>query len=500
MEISEKASSLLGRLREETGAAIRECKRMKRPFVELAFIYFLGISAILRANFNYIDDMGRAYSGYKGWENFSRHMNMFLSGLIHADSFLTDISPLPQLIAVLLLVLSGIMVIYCVYGPETPSAWSVIAVVPLGLSPYFLECLSYKYDAPYMALSILASIVPVLLERYGSMVYIISVMLGELIVCTTYQASVGLFPMIVIWLGLLRWNRKEPLARIVSFFLDSVIGFFAALLTFQLFLRGGYSGYVDMSLPPLNRVFTVIAQNYQKYFSLVFSDWKDGWLALTAILCVLFLYTVVRASKQKRAAALVVSIVALAVMLLLSFGLYPAFEKPLFDPRAMYGFGVFIALTAVTAVAGNGRHRIKLSGIVSFILSWCFFVFAFTYGNALFVQKTYTDFRIQLVIDDLKSPDIVPLDGEKTIQIVGTIGHAPSLLAMPQDYQILNRLVPVTFCENWWWGQYGIQNYYGLRNLKWETTDFRPEEFPVLADSIYHTIRGDGEHLFIVLK
>lgn len=35
----------------------------------------------------------------------------------------------------------------------------MIAVVPLGICPYFLECLSYQYDAPYVALSVLLCVV-----------------------------------------------------------------------------------------------------------------------------------------------------------------------------------------------------------------------------------------------------------------------------------------------------------------------------------------------------
>lgn len=41
----------------------------------------------------------------------------------------------------------------------------IAAVVPLGLSPWFLECFSYKFDSPYMALSVLASVIPFIFGR-----------------------------------------------------------------------------------------------------------------------------------------------------------------------------------------------------------------------------------------------------------------------------------------------------------------------------------------------
>ncbi len=498
-DLVKRLDPVFSKIRGEVNPAIQECRKMKKPFTILFFIYLLGISAILRANFNYIDDMGRVYSGYKGWENFSRHTNMFLSGLLHADNYLTDISPLPQLLAVVLLVLTSMAVLYIISGTTEISLWSVIAVIPLGLSPYFLECISYKYDAPYMALSIFASVVPLLFYRRGSIPYLTASILGMLIVCTTYQAAVGLFPMMVILASLLRWNQKEPLVKIASFILDSLISFVVALLLFQLFLRNGYSGYVDMSLPPMNQLFSVITQNYAHYFSLIKEDLKTGWLFLIAVLCILFLYVNVRNSEQNKTAAFCVSSGAMLVMLLLSFGVYPAFQKPLFDPRAMFGFGVFIALVAVVATTGQ-LYTVKLSKIICLILSWCFFVFAFTYGNALYAQKKYTDFRIQMVVDDLKSTEVMMADNQKKVEIIGSIGHAPALKNMPQDYQILNRLVPITFQGNWHWGRFGIQNYYGLKNLEWTAVDAAPEDLPVIADSIYHTIRANQDNIIIVLK
>lgn len=78
-------------------------KFLAKPFIILAFIYCLGIVSIIRANFNYIDDLGRVSDGYRGWMNWSRYISEGLSVLIHTDSRLMDISPLPQILACLIL-------------------------------------------------------------------------------------------------------------------------------------------------------------------------------------------------------------------------------------------------------------------------------------------------------------------------------------------------------------------------------------------------------------
>ena len=67
-------------------------------FLILLIIYGIAYFSIFRANFNYIDDMGRVAFGYQNWDNFSRYISNFLSRFIHSSSYLTDISPLTQII------------------------------------------------------------------------------------------------------------------------------------------------------------------------------------------------------------------------------------------------------------------------------------------------------------------------------------------------------------------------------------------------------------------
>lgn len=110
---------------------------MAKPFIILAFIYCLGIVSIIRANFNYIDDLGRVSDGYRGWMNWSRYISEGFSVLIHTDSRLMDISPLSQILACLILAFASVILIYVFTEKEQISKWNILAVLPLGLSPYF---------------------------------------------------------------------------------------------------------------------------------------------------------------------------------------------------------------------------------------------------------------------------------------------------------------------------------------------------------------------------
>lgn len=189
---------------------------LRKSAVRLTIVFMIGIIAILRANFNYYDDMGRITYGYKGFDNFSRYISYYGASVIHADSYLTDVSPLPQLLAAGILGVSGAIAIYIISGKKESSYWEIIAAIPLGLSPFFLECLSYKFDAPYMAFSVLAAVFPLLFYKNGYFKYSVWVVIGTLAVCMSYQAASGIFPVLVIIIALKRWNDNDELKDILT--------------------------------------------------------------------------------------------------------------------------------------------------------------------------------------------------------------------------------------------------------------------------------------------
>ncbi len=401
--------------------------------------------------------MGRVANGSGGWTNYSRFLTEALSNFVHMDRYLTDVSPLPQLIAVLFLAASGILLLYAVYERTCFSLWELIAVIPLGLNPYFLECISYKYDAPYMALSILGAILPFLYKKKNGAVWICASAIGSIIVCTTYQASAGIYPMIVILLMFRMWCRKESVKRIGIFCLQSAAGFCLGMAFFKLF-----------------------------------------WILLVFALAVGFLWTAVRSSGRNRIFSAALAAISLFLMGIICFGIYPALGKTLFAPRAMYGFGVLIALLGGCAVEDCGGTLFRAP---SFLLSLAFFVFALTYGNALYSQKEYTDFRIQMVIEDMNDMELFLSEEPVVVQITGMIGYSPVIRNMPQNYNILNRLIPITFQGGWWWGQAGFYQYYDLKNVTGDpSVDLTTYDLPVLEEHMYHVIWGKDTYILIELK
>lgn len=499
-----------------------------KPTLVMFLIYLLGISAIVLTNVHYADDVARTNYGYAGWSAFSRYSSTVLSHGIHADNYLTNIAPLPQILAALILAVSSVILVCMVSGREifekTWTKWilKLVAVVPLALCPYMLECLSYQYDAVYMALSIFFVVMPFLFYRQEKWKFVLASVVGILGVCTTYQASIGIYPMLLIFIVMKDWSlgiqkNKEIVKNIVI----SAAVFLATLLVFQKVLMTTRDVYVSNEIPEISDFFPPLLQHLGHYFELVFSDFRLLWLVLIGVLMILFVILYVVRAKKNKILACVFGVIGLFLMVLMTYVFYAALDKPLYTTRAMYAIGALISIVGVYIVSGgvakkvvkkvtSKRTEMSLKFSISvdeiilaipvIILSWCFFAFAFTYGNALKEQDTFRNMQVDMVIADLNG---LTNDGKiRKIQVAGQIGFAPAVEHMPEkDYYILRRLLKPGFGGDVNWMAYRLTEASGLNNLVFDQdANLAEKNLPVLKDTTLYIIYGDTENILVKFK
>lgn len=474
--------------------------KMKKSFFILCVIYITAISAIIRADFNYYDDMRRIAEGSSAW-GFSRHLSNLLSVFLHGDTYLTDISPLTQLLAAVMMAAASALLLYIFRSSEEDKIglWNIIAVLPAGICPYFLECYSYKFDAPYMALSVLVSVIPILFVNCGSLAYVTSVVLCSLTMCMTYQVSAGIFPLLIIFYSLHQWQKSVNIKNILLFIGKSAASYAGALLFFSVFIMKTENYYyANNELLPFQELIPGVITHLKAYYRLALNDFKMEWIVLIVIIIVSYAGFLLFYCRRNKLVTFLLLAVSGACSLMVAFGLHPAFDTSLTAPRTMYGIGIVIAMMTVKLSYFPKSLPVRL---VCLGLSWCFFSFAFTYGNALKIQDEYTTYRINLVINDLNELKTAATDNITEISIEGNIGYSPIIESMPDDYDMLIRLVPETFGGELLWNQYYFFHFLDLRNvIEMDSAYPLNRDLPVLKDTMYHTIRGDQNYIVIELK
>lgn len=478
----------------------------RKDFCIIAFINFIGLISIFRADYGYVDDIGRVVTGNRGWEDFSRYINQVLSVIIHGDILLNDISPIPQLLAIILMTVASLIVLIAFNKNDKIGFWSVVAVIPMTISPYFLECLSFKFDAPYMALSVLASVFPLLFLDTDTRIYSTIVFLSMLGMCMTYQASSGLFIVGVLLLLALKWNRGVNTQTIVKIFFVSAFSYFLALLVFKFVIMGPVDcyEYVAVSVGKRNSIFENILVNFKKYLDLIYNDCTHAWRIMLVGVCFSYLRSFIAVSVRSKIKAAMTAILLIPCCVMLSYGAYLVLDKPSFFPRAMYGFYFFVAILGLISVNESSNNLIGKVACV--LLCWSFLTFSLAYGNALAEQKRYDEFRVRLVLQDLQTLPNLDNGHMRNMQIKGSIGFSPVVERMAERYKILSRLVPIRLHSGMPFGEYYIFLYFNLPGVKhqpnWSSERIVMDDTGMLThvDTAYHKIMYDKSNILVLVK
>ena len=454
-------------------------------------IYLMAYLSIFRSDFNYLDDLGRKHTGYHGWLDWSRWFTQIISNFVHADLYLADISPLPQILASFLMAV-GSWILIQIFRRERPvKLGNIVAASFVGVTPYFLGIISYKYDSPYMAFSFFVSTIPFLFYKKGKIIYMSISFVCLILMCTSYQASSGVYLLIVLFLAGHEWNAGIRICENIKFVVCSAISYISALGAYWAFLMrpNGVSTF------SLDHFVEEVTRKYISFYSKVGTDFKPLWLILIAILILLFLISFIMESKINKVLAGSIGLIMVLLGSAMTFGMYLIISLEKYDARAMYALGVYFALLAISISFSKLHYSLRYIHIALF---WCFFTFSLAYGNALSAQQTYLDYRVLLIADDLNSMDMMKTNEKKRIQIKGDIGFAPVVENMSFGYEMLERLIPTGMGEGYWGGYY-LLNYFNIPNIE-QGDKMDVEEMELLCDSMYHMIYGKENEILIVLK
>lgn len=189
----------------------------RHAVIILTAIYMIGCIALFRSGMRYADDQGRIAFGYLGWRTSGRYASAIFAPFVHMGTHLTDISPLPQLLALFFCAAAAVIAASKLFDRMHLSLLDIVACIPFGLSPYMMGCYSFRFDAVYMALSVLFSCIPILVIDQVPKVFYTVTIIGILISSMTYQASLGIYPMLVLVLLMNRAMRGDAESPLPTF-------------------------------------------------------------------------------------------------------------------------------------------------------------------------------------------------------------------------------------------------------------------------------------------
>lgn len=473
----------------------------KKYFLFLAAIYILGYYTIIRGNFCYIaiDDLPRQLGGDRDWVNWYRYFDEFGSIFIHTSPRLIDIAPLTQFIAIFFVALASFMAAQTATG-EKMGYIACIASLPIGLFPYFLTNMSYRYDSPYMALSVFACILPFIFKEKRAN-YIIASVIGLLTMCTSYQASSGIYIVMTALCALRMRKENRNWGEVGKFILVSTGCYIGSLLLFKfIFMEREFKpGGIDERMKISN-----IAQNAKKYVSLIWNGLGKSALKVCSI--IIFALNITfsgLAPNRSKIERILLTLLFYIVCIPLSYGVYLAMGTPLWHSRALFGIGVFAAAAALLLlinIEDTGNASRVIGRLAIFAASYCCLAYAFAYGNAQTQQVKYAEFRASLLMADMSK--LMPTDNRKEnmeILFENEIGYAPATKNLISVYPLTETCVDI-YAKSGRSTQYILQSYGFMNLVSGNSHRLQKEDLPVLLETDYHKIKGKNNHFLVSFK
>ncbi|WP_430603466.1 hypothetical protein IGJ02_000962 [Enterococcus sp. DIV0724b] len=464
----------------------------------------LAVLAIGIVNFTYIDDAARQITGVTDFaRSYSRWGSEIASWLVQGSRHLTDMGLTTHIITGLILSLTSLTAVYCLNNKKLAVLPLIVSAI-IGLNPWFLQSISFRFDSPYMALSILFSIVPFLWWDKKSKVFFISSIISIFIMCNTYQASSGIYIIMVLALSLKEMlanmhpqkTLKTVLLSAAAYIIALFIYVFETKLNPGLNQRGGHVVIADLKDIP-QTIFT----NSQMYLHRIFQQSTKLWLALFAILILLFIITSILNSKLSFFKSITFVSLYLILGSVLSYGVFLIFPEQLalVAPRYAYGFGVFTSITFIVLLSNLTPSLLSKTSKV-FVCLFCYYIlsFPFIYASTLYYQKEAFERQSMILADSLKN--LVNTE-TRAIYSDTLFKDSPILINSVRNFSILKELVPSN-ATIYWPNQLLFKTITGMNitinQFNPKTVKFTSSELK-LSDYYYEIYERDYD-LYIIRK
>ncbi len=339
---------------------------------------------VLTTGYLELDDLGRVQVGYNLWAEDGRLLTAGLMALLSFGGRMLDISPLPQLGAIALMGLSGLLL--CRASPWLGAPQVALAAILLFATPFYLQNMTYVFDSLSMTAAVVLALWSALLaERRAAAAA--AVLLASLLF---YQPALDVFLCFAAAEVLFRLARRDGSARRVGghavlalLAASAMDGLLVALLRLaRLVVMPAYQAQHAALMRP-GELFRLLPRNAHDLLGLA---WRmappTGPFGLLALLSVGGCLAVALRRTSMRAWPL--ALVAVAALLAGFAGPMLLLRDPVVQPRVLVGIGAMVSASVWTTMRllPSGRSG-RAVALVAVLLAACFVRDSFAYGVLL---------------------------------------------------------------------------------------------------------------------
>lgn len=480
---------------------------LKQNVVKVSFIFgsYLFVATYLGSiNYYYIDDVSRRAFGSTGFaEHYARYFSEFASHLVQGNTHLTDLGLTTFILSAIILGIISTLIVYLISDISKMTWGAACASLFIGLNPFSLELLSFRFDTPYMMLSILVSILP-FLWRDKKLLYGLSSIVGIFLMFNSYQASSGIYIVFVLFLGFLSLLKTLDFKKHFNFLFSSAAYFIIAtglyfvemMFNPQLKDRGN-----NASIATLTDLPSAVITNIKAYFNVYLNELPELWKFWILIILIIFLIQIVGRYKKSRIVTFLLTVPYIILTVMLSLGVYiaSATELATVRPRYAYALAIFLGIIMVYVASQTKTNLQNIIGKVAVVIvTYYTFTFSMAYVAALDNQKT--DFELQA--GELASHlNVYVRDSNNTVYINRLFEDSPAYSNSTLNYPILDNLVPsnqLLYWPNVMW--YNEITHSNVNFVAFDFSNILLDEFELLTSTYNFDIYQKDNQIYVYMK
>lgn len=475
----------------------------KAKLLVLFGVYQLVCITISLQNYPYIDDVLRQETGITDFAaSYARWGSELGSWFLQGSRHLTDLGLTTSILTGIFMAVSSLLLIFILFG--TSFSWgAVIGSLTLGINPWALQLISFRFDSPYMALSIVASIIPFLFWNQSNWLFGGISLLSILVMTNTYQAASGIFIVValtIIYRKILmntigKKDWQHLLTAGIAYILGMLLFLVESTYTIDLTQRGA-----TVAIAPTNELFSQLAKNAQGYVLTIKEQSATIWLLCYTVLLVGFFLMVWQVDYKKRIRNLSVSCMYLFLMIPLSYGVLLVFQENLIETTPRYGVGISIVFATVAMLSSeySANHIGLLNKILVGLLSYYFISFSLSYASLLTVQLEAFKQQSTQLTNDL-SQTVTPT--RKNVLIGNLFKDSPVVINAERNYPIVKKLVPRN--NDLYWPNLLLFKRYSSLPIELIPHDFSTFDSTgkqLVVDNAFWTIYIDVDTSYVIHK
>lgn len=470
------------------------------------FATFVYVVPLILADYPYIDDNWRALSAGTAWSEQGRLFTQLFYNLLTFGTAAPNIFPLPLLIATLAMA-SALTRLTFHYYPQ-PTIACCLVPLPLWYNPFFLQNLSYQYDGPAMALSVVAVIYAMTFRHASRALQWLVPALLIALALGLYQISLNVF-LGLCCLELLRAVNDRlawlPLSRMIGWKLaQATMGWLVYCVSAVVFMSQDRALLLNWAAAPLLQLHTNIGRVLEKVGLLFHGGFT--WVFAALLLCAMAggvqLGRQILARQDRAALKILMGLLCLLtwlVVTLLVSGVALFFRDFNEGARTLMGFAVLLVLLFYLSHLALAQIHARLPLLLAVPLL-AMLSLSYAYGRVLTVQKAFAASALMGLEHDISAHQ--SLREAKRIYLSVTYsdhwlqGAAGSFKQMPVLHYLLN-IDFFMLAENL--PKVGITNVVAEKERR-NATLVGYLGYPALVDRPYYRIYQMGDYAFIVIK